>query len=262
MMNKKIKDLSGKKFGRLLVVDFKYIKSKFAYWECKCDCGNYKIIRGVALSYKATKSCGCLQTESRKKLFTKHNLVYSKEYKSWSGMKSRCSNPNLPGSEHYYGKGIKVCKRWGDFINFYNDMGPKPSGKHSIDRIDNDGNYEPSNCKWSTMEEQANNTSKNVLLTYKGKTQTSTQWGRELGFNSLTIRQRISRGWSVEKTLTKKPVNRIEITYNGITGDLKFWALKTGIPRKTLQTRHFEGWNTKKLLTQKVQIHRDAERNL
>ena len=109
-----------------------------------------------------------------------HGMSNRSEYWIWKSMRSRCNNVKTENYKNYGGRGIKVCKRWDSFENFYKDMGPRPSSEYSIERLDNDGNYEPSNCKWGTREEQQNNMRSNVLITYQDKTQTLAQWCREL----------------------------------------------------------------------------------
>jgi len=133
-----------------------------------------------------------------------HGMDGTSIYKTWIGLKARCYNKNDKDYKNYGGRGIKVCKRWkNSFENFYNDMGDKPKGM-SIDRIDNNGNYEPSNCRWATIEQQNNNKRNNHLLTYNGKTQTITQWSREIKVPVSTLQCRLLRGWSKEKTLKYK----------------------------------------------------------
>lgn len=195
-------DLVGQKFSRLTVVDF-YInnneyKTNAAIWTCVCDCGNLVNVIGQNLRNGITKSCGCLNKE----LKTTHGMFDSAEYKVWQGMQQRCNNDNDHSYCNYGGRGITVCERWlHSFENFLSDMGFKPSSEHSIDRIDNNGNYEPGNCRWATKEEQANNRRNNVMCIYNGKEYTASQLAREYGININTFYSRLSAGMSVYEAL-------------------------------------------------------------
>lgn len=124
-------------------------------------------------------------------------------YNTWIGMIHRCHRPTSPSYPLYGARGIRVCERWHSTENFFQDMGPRPSKNHSLDRINNDGNYEPGNCRWATAKEQANNTRHNVHLELSGVKQTIGEWAKKLGMDSRTIRERLNRGWSVERALTE-----------------------------------------------------------
>lgn len=153
----------GEKFGRLVVIGFSHkSKGNQIIVNCRCECGTVKAILISSLVGKKTKSCGCLRLDKMAALFTTHGEakrgLCSTEYNSWAAMIQRCLNKNRKKYPNYGGRGIKVCDRWRlSFIDFLADMGRKPSPKHSLDRINNDGNYEPGNCKWSTNKEQSNN---------------------------------------------------------------------------------------------------------
>src|SRR6266496_181615 len=157
-------NLIGKKFGRLFVESKAPSKYKTSYWNCRCDCGVTKTVQSSALIQGATKSCGCLQREmvTARKFKHGHNTrangaLSSRTYQSWLSMIQRCTNQNLKCYKYYGGRGITVCERWRQsFENFIEDMGERPPGL-SLERINNDGHYEPSNCKWATRAEQHRN---------------------------------------------------------------------------------------------------------
>ena len=154
-MNRSFVDLTGQRFGRIIVIEKTDRRSgRHIIWKCKCDCGKETFVSGNNLRSGNTTSCGCLNKE----LVITHGQSYSSEYGSWKMMKDRCYNLKNKQFKDYGGRGIEVCDRWKDsFENFFEDMGPKSSGKHSIDRIDVNGNYDPENCKWSTDVEQNRN---------------------------------------------------------------------------------------------------------
>ncbi len=196
----KLINLIGKKFGRLVVIKrMDNNKQRQSMWLCVCDCGNEKIILGYNLKNSNTKSCGCLQIEK----VTKHGYSTSKTYNSWRHMIQRCADLNHKFYHNYGGRGITVCKKWLKFENFLEDMGEPPSAKHSIDRINNNGNYCKSNCRWATRKEQVSDMRNNLYFTYKNKTQLLIEWSEETGIPYSTLWQRIYRlGWSIEKALT------------------------------------------------------------
>jgi len=147
----KYKNLSNKKFGRLLAVQIsKRIKNKGAFWTCLCDCGKKTEVLSKYLSNNHVKSCGCIKTSF------KHGKSASLTYRVWVGMRNRCLNPNNKDYKNYGGRGIKVCDRWKKFENFIEDMEEKPKN-FSLDRRNNDGNYSPENCRWATHKEQLSN---------------------------------------------------------------------------------------------------------
>lgn len=202
-----IKDLSSQTFGRLTAIKIVgQSKSGSRQWLCKCECGNDAVVDQYRLSSGRTKSCGCINKE----MYYVHGLARSRIYKIFTGMKMRCYNKNEPEYDNYGGRGIKVCDEWLDkekgFANFYDwSMNNGYSDQLTIDRIDNEGNYEPSNCRWTDRKTQQNNTRWNVRIEYNGEIRTLSEWSELTGINKKTIWNRIYRyGWSVERALTEK----------------------------------------------------------
>lgn len=180
---------------------------------------------------------------------TIHGVCKIPGHNSWCGMIQRCTNPKNPKWHRYGGRGIKVCDRWLKFENFYEDMGEKPKGL-SIDRINNDGDYCPENCRWATPKEQARNKSTSRNITFNGRTQTLEAWSEEIGISSRALECRLFRlGWEVEKAFTIQPRHWL-ITYSGKTQSMSAWARETGLPVGCLNQRlkHL-GWTVEQALT-------------
>lgn len=206
-------DLKGRRFGRLVVMEAGTPVSEGRYtrttWLCQCDCGKTKIIRGRGLIKGSTKSCGCYRSEYVAKKNHRHGMAHRNntvpEYQTWSDMIKRCENTETAGYDHYGARGIIICSRWREsFAAFYTDMGPKPSLQHSVERKDVDGNYEPSNCKWGTKDEQANNKTSSIWMTVNGETQTAKQMWRKHGPKGLSYAGflcRLYRGWTHQQAL-------------------------------------------------------------
>ncbi len=200
---RKVQDILGCTFGRLTVVKHLGPRNGQHWWLCVCVCGKEKAVAANHLRSGRTKSCGCLHDESSHKSNRKHGLSKTRIEKIRWHMLDRCRNPNNEHYEDYGGRGIVVCERWiNSLIAFAEDMGLPPTPQHSIDRIDNNGNYEPGNCRWATQTEQMRNTRVNTLLTFNGKTQCLKAWADEIGIRASTLCQRLYvLGWSVQRTL-------------------------------------------------------------
>lgn len=205
-------DLTGKTFNNLLVLsrssDRGNGKKPVVKWNCQCDCGNRVVVKSDSLISGHTKSCGC------RKL--KHGLSNKERlYQTWKNMRQRCSNPNRDDYSRYGGRGISVCEEWDDYKVFrkwaldngYND-------KLTIDRIDVNGNYEPSNCRWVDYDVQANNVRTNRIIEYKGKKMTMSEFANFLGMSYSTVQHRLDRNWPIEKIVNtpQRMGDKIEVT--------------------------------------------------
>lgn len=194
-------DISGQRFGMLVALNIiGKTHNQCAIWKCACDCGNDYAVDVSKLRRGRSKSCGCNKGKSISERNKRHGLTRSKIHEAWCSMRYRCENPADPGYDNYGGRGITVCERWQVFENFLSDMG-FPSAGQSIDRIDNSGNYEPSNCRWASAREQANNRRSNVYVTFQGETHTLSEWRRILGIKKATVNKRRQLGWTIEQAL-------------------------------------------------------------
>ena len=203
-------NLEGQRFGRLIVI--KRVKNevlsngrKGSYWLCQCDCGNTKVVRGTHLTDGNTQSCGCLQRETLLKCRTVHGQFGTRIYGIWANMKNRCNLPTEPNYKNYGGRGISVCEEWNqNFAAFYDwAIQNGYTDELTIDRIDVNGNYEPSNCRWVNMRVQQNNRRNNTHLEFNGDVHTIAEWSRIVNINVETIISRLSRGWTIERALTQ-----------------------------------------------------------
>jgi len=195
----------GQRFGKLILVEEQPIERT---WDGKrnqlvrkaaflCDCGNKIILNFSNVRRGLTASCGCYHKEVCRELKTTHGMSNRPEYRIWEGMRKRCRNKLDP---HYGGRGIRVSEKWEDFTVFYADMGPRPEGCE-IDRINNDGNYEPGNCRWVTKTQNARNKSNNNRFVLNGISKTLSEWAEELGIEHTSLLERIEH-WPLEEALT------------------------------------------------------------
>lgn len=198
-------EIKGQRHGRLVAVE-KTAKKRGSnfYWRWRCDCGSE--IDRVPNDVRSGRivSCGCYRSEEQSKRVRTHGLSGSETYKIWQTMIQRCENPNEDRFERYGGRGIEVCERWKVFENFISDMGLKPSINMQIDRIDNDGHYEPDNCRWATPKQNVNNRSVTRYLTVDEETMSLSDWSERTGIKRQTIVTRLRRGWTVKEALTKE----------------------------------------------------------
>jgi len=214
-------DFEPETFGRLTTIGPRFklrYKSgnRRCHQVCLCECGNCVVVQTTNLRNGNTKTCGCSRNENIKKAVDAtrtHGKSTTIEYIRWQQMKSRCLNPSNKRFSHYGGRGINVCDSWLEpdgrgFTNFLEDMGRRPSTKHSIDRIDVNGDYCKENCRWATVKEQNTNKVNNIRITAFGRTMCLSEWSESSGIPAGTIQYRIQNDWEVEIALTKKPNSR------------------------------------------------------
>lgn len=190
----------GKVFGRLTVVEpAENSPAGAARWRCVCVCGGETTTTAQKLTSGHTTSCGCYAREVNRS----HGLYRSPEYNIYQTMIQRCTNEKDDAYSRYGGRGIKVCDRWLEsFENFYADMGPRPSPKHTIDRKDNEGDYEPGNCKWETWDVQYRNRRQTVWYEFNGERLCQKDLCSKYNLDEATFAARLRRGWSLEKAVT------------------------------------------------------------
>lgn len=196
------RDLKNKKYGCLTPI--RYIaghKKRRSAWLCKCDCGNETIVTTDKILSGHTKSCGCLKM--------KYFILNRRIFRIWCNMQKRCTDKSRKDSKYYYGKGVKVCKEWEIYENFQSwALKNGYSDDLTLDRIDNNGNYEPSNCRWITIAEQQRNKCNCYYVTINGVKKTLSEWAREIGVHRETLRYRVEKNMPVNKLLSKSNLNK------------------------------------------------------
>lgn len=202
----------GSKFERLTITSHAGVdKRNRTLYNAVCDCGNIAICNATELRNGHKKSCGCLRSELSSKRMTTHGATKggksSKEFTTWCSIKQRCLDENTKSYHNYGGRGISICERWvNSFENFLFDMGKRPSSKHSIDRIDVNGNYEPSNCRWATSKEQGRNRRNNRIVNINGSDKSLVEASEIIGIKQGTLISRLNRGH-------QNPLNKEVISY-------------------------------------------------
>ena len=249
-----IENLVGKRFGRLVVIASatERTKSGRLRWLCRCDCGSEKSTQAINLKSGDTTSCGCVHKQQLIDRNTTHGSCDSPEYHTWCAMITRCTNANNREFKHYGGRGIKVCDRWRNFAMFLEDMGTRPTPKHSIDRINVNGDYEPTNCRWVTQAEQVRNTRRNILVDVDGTEMTVMDAAGVFGVNSSSIYSRIWKlGWSKEAAVNvpTRKMRRVTYRVDGVDLSIAAAAAAKGIKPTLIYDRLRYGWSLEDAFT-------------
>lgn len=243
-----------KRFGRLVVMyrlgepytsRSGRVYDTIPMYMCKCDCGNEKAIPAISLIGGHTESCGCYQNECRKVMNLKYSSKYNKRiYRIWNGMIGRCERKSSINYENYGGRGIKICDEWHNFNVFYDwAINNGYSDDLTIDRIDVNGNYEPSNCRWATYHEQNLNRRSNALITYNGETKTISEWSEAKNINYSMLRNRLYSGMTPEEAIETPPnFNQKKFIYNGQCMNLRQIAEHSVVAGWTVMRRLKSGW--------------------
>lgn len=184
-------DLVGQQFGKLTVTEFSHIGGKTSYWKCVCECGAVHVAQGSHLKNGNIRSCGCLPVGVKPTVDDPVNRT--RAYRAWRGMWTRCTDSRCHAHKRYLERGTKVCERWSSFLRFVEDMGYPPKG-HTLDRIDNNGDYTPNNCRWATRKEQARNRGVTIFVTVQGKAITLAERAEQLGLTYNVAYKRWRRG--------------------------------------------------------------------
>ena len=208
-------DITNIKYNKLTAIklqhSLKRTNKSREYWLFKCECGNEKVISKDLVKRGQIKSCGCIKGLKKIKHGFAKKDKKSRLYNIWCSMRQRCNNENNTKYYLYGARKIKVCKRWDEFENFLEDMGEPPTNKHSIDRVDNNGNYEPSNCRWATNNEQSNNTRNNITIKYNGESKTLTEWCKDRNIIYSKALHRFNKGYEPKIILEDENIIRNDL---------------------------------------------------
>ena len=248
-----IVNILGKRFGRLEVIE-EVGRDNFRHvmWLCKCDCGNEVKVRGKDLRSGKQISCGCYKRENISNIT--HGMSYTRVFRIWADIQQRCDNSNNKAYKYYGARGIVVCDEWKTFEGFW--KWAQLSGYAddlTIERIDVNGNYEPSNCKWIPFSKQARNTRRNRMITYNGENLPMVEWGERLGMGGSAIKSRIDRGYTEEEAVSipqMKPQALRYIEYKGKNQTVAKWSKELNISSATIRRRiDVWGWSEEKALS-------------
>lgn len=260
-------DITDQVFRHLTAIEYvRTTERGHAVWKFRCACGKEIERQSSQVTFGNTGSCGCATNKLKAESKITHGISNKPEYSSYRAMISRCYRPSNPLFHRYGGRGIKICERWLGEIgpaNFFADMGARPTREHSIDRIDNDGDYTPENCRWATRAEQAASRSTTRLVTVDGVTKNQAEWDRDLGNGLNIVGDRIRRGWDKEVAIKTPPAAHSKpIDFNGKSLGAHAWELELGLGHGTIAYRIKKlGWSVEKALTtpsrKRVPLKRD-----
>ncbi len=256
---KKNKDLTNEKFGKLLVL---CKGTEEGIWNCLCDCGNQVQVQYKSLLYGNTKSCGCIKTEllteRNKNQLASHHLYGTRLYSIWDTMRARCIRLSSKDYKNYGARGIIVCEEWRNhFESFYHWAIQQGYEDHlTLDRIDVNGNYEPANCRWATIKEQANNTRVNRRITINCETKTIAEWAALAGISPKALRYRIESGWNEKDLLVPVGVQNVYITIGKETKTISEWAKEKGVSASMVSSRYKNGILGEDLFRKGIKINK------
>ena len=256
-------DLTGKRFGRWLVLEETSERRKGSVmWLCKCDCGTVRAVSASTLKTGKSVSCGCYNKE----VITTHGKTHSRLYHTWTSMVRRCTDPNSPEADGYINRGIKVCDEWLNSFEAFAEWSlangfeeNAKRGECTLDRIDNNGNYEPDNCRWANVKAQGRNRRNNVVIECNGESHCLSEWAEILGESYRKLCSRYRRGWSPyeilygrervvpTETYRNRKTNRL-LTYQGETHCAIEWAEILGMNVNTIRGRVHRGWSDERVL--------------